>query len=166
MPSWKLALELDEKRQVTSGSQSALRDAVGRGADLRIGTAFRHNEHIDTSSDSPEMVLEVPEFGETCLIDDRWAAGFMTLRQPIDLPDGFGPRASMSFFLYNEDGNQAVARPYLDGPPSGRRPWAISDGHRSRHVQDTHHRRLGRRDQRPQPQLHLRLRVFSLLRAG
>jgi hypothetical protein len=43
----------------------------------------------------------------------------MTLRQPIGLPDGFGPRASMSFFMYNQDGQQAIARPYLDGGPAG-----------------------------------------------
>ena len=42
----------------------------------------------------------------------------MTLRQPVDLPDGFGPRPSMSFFLYNQDGQQAIARPYLDGAPA------------------------------------------------
>jgi hypothetical protein len=34
---------------------------------------------------------------------------------PVQTPDGFGPRESMSFFLYNQDGLQAVARPYLDG---------------------------------------------------
>ena len=39
----------------------------------------------------------------------------MSLRQPISLPLGFGPRPSMSFFLYNQDGRQAIARPYLDG---------------------------------------------------
>jgi len=39
----------------------------------------------------------------------------MSLRQPIELPAGFGPRAAMSFFLYNQDGTQAIARPYLDG---------------------------------------------------
>lgn len=39
----------------------------------------------------------------------------MTLRQPIELTEGFGERPSMSFFLYNQDGRQAIARPYLDG---------------------------------------------------
>ena len=121
MAGWTPILELDSGRTPKSGSVEALRDAIGRGADLRIGTAFRHNEHIDVTSDNPELVQEVPEFRETYLLDGRWAAGFMTLRQPIDLPVGFGPRPSMSFFLYNEDGQQAVARPHLDGPPvSGR----------------------------------------------
>ena len=40
----------------------------------------------------------------------------MSLRQPVDLPVGFGPRPSMSFFMYNQDGTQAIARPFL-GPP-------------------------------------------------
>ena len=34
---------------------------LGRGADLRIGTAFRHNEHIDTTSQNPELVRELQE---------------------------------------------------------------------------------------------------------
>ena len=53
----------------------------------------------------------------TYLVDRRWCAGITTLRQPVELPIGFGPRPSLSLFLYNEDGGQAIARPYLDGPP-------------------------------------------------
>jgi hypothetical protein len=53
----------------------------------------------------------------------------MTLRQPVDLPEGFGPRPSMSFFLYNQDGRQAIARPYLDGQPTAgaRGPSPLDD---------------------------------------
>jgi hypothetical protein len=40
----------------------------------------------------------------------------------VALPDGFGPRPSLSLFLYNEDGRQAVARPFLDGPPATAAP--------------------------------------------
>ncbi len=112
---WKSALELDASRQRVSGSEEALAAAIRRGADLRIRTEFKHNEHIDTGSDSAELIEEVAEFAGTYLIDDRWVAGIMTLRQPISLPDGFGSRPSMSFFLYNQDGRQAIARPYLDG---------------------------------------------------
>ena len=54
----------------------------------------------------------------------------MTLRQPVDLPEGFGPRPSMSFFLYNQDGQQAIARPYLDGlPANGARGPSPLDDH-------------------------------------
>ena len=128
MTRWVCVLELDRERKPLCGSRELLREAIRRGADLRIGTEFRHNEHIDVTSDNPEVIQEVPEFRETYLVDDRWVAGFMTLRQPIELPDGFGPRPSMSFFLYNEDGQQAIARPHLDGPPVKGEPGPSTPG--------------------------------------
>ena len=112
---WKEALKLDEQRQIIGGSEDALTKAIRSGADLRIHTQFRNNEHVDTSSSSGEIIREVAEFRATCLVDDRWTAGWMTLRQPVSLPDEFGPRASMSFFMYNQNGLQAIARPFLDG---------------------------------------------------
>ncbi|MEO7653576.1 MAG: hypothetical protein ABIZ80_24215 [Bryobacteraceae bacterium] len=112
---WKSVYELDIERKAVGGSPQDLAGAIRNGADLRIYTEFRHNEHIDPSSESDELVQEVSEFGVTYLLEDRWTAGIMSLRQPVALPDGFGPRPSMSFFLYNEDGQQAVARPHLDG---------------------------------------------------
>lgn len=115
---WTCVLELDASRRVVAGSQKALVDAIGRGADLRIGTEFLHNEHIDVRSMSAERVREVAEFGVTYLLQERWAAGIMSLRQPISLPAVFGARSSMSFFLYNQDGRQAIARPHLDGVPA------------------------------------------------
>jgi len=118
MNNWRCVLELDTDRNVVSGSQAVLVDAIGRGADLRIGTEFRHNEHIDVASPSPELIREVAEFGVTYRINRDWMAGIMSLRQPINLPIGFGPRPSMSFFLYNQDGTQAIARPFLDGAPA------------------------------------------------
>jgi hypothetical protein len=117
MTSWRCVLELDAKRNVAAGSTAALRDAVGRAADLRIYTEFLHNEHIDVDSTSAERIREVAEFGVTYRVDRSWVAGIMSLRQPIELPAGFGPRPSMSFFMYNQDGTQAIARPYLDGAP-------------------------------------------------
>lgn len=115
---WKCAVELDPQRNVTAGSHVALADAIRRGADLQVQTEFIHNEHIDTDSDSNELIREVAEFRTTYLLDDWAVAGIMTLRQPISLSDGFGPRPSMSFFMYNQDGQQAIARPFLDGPPA------------------------------------------------
>jgi hypothetical protein len=116
--AWRCAYALDEKRRPVSGSETNLADAIRRGADLRIYTEFRHNEHIDTESASEELIQEVADFRVTYLMDDHWTAGIINLRQPISLPDRFGPRPSMSFFLYNQDGRQAIARPYLDGAPS------------------------------------------------
>jgi hypothetical protein len=121
MSPWKPVLELDARRSLLSGSDAALCDAVRRGADLRILTEFIHSEHLDPRSTNAELVREVADFRVTYLVEDRWAAGIMSLRMPINPPDGFGPRASMSFFLYNQDGRQAVARPYLDGLPAAGR---------------------------------------------
>lgn len=118
MGSWDCVLTLDEGRQIVAGSETALVAALSRGADLRIATRFRHGEHLDTTSDSLEPIDEVAEFGVTYVVEGRWAAGIMSLRQPVDLPVGFGPRPSMSFFLYNQNGEQAIARPYLDGQPA------------------------------------------------
>jgi hypothetical protein len=115
--SWQTALTLNSSREVTAGSSQTLTSAIARGADLRIYTEFLHNEHIDPASTSNERIREVAEFGVTMLVENEWAAGIMSLRQPIELPVGFGPRPSMSFFLYNQDGTQAIARPFLDGPP-------------------------------------------------
>ncbi|HIK91458.1 MAG TPA: hypothetical protein EYG03_05660 [Planctomycetes bacterium] len=115
MTTWRCALELDSNRNVVAGSTAELADAIGRAADLRIYTEFLHNEHIDVDSPSDERVREVAEFAVTYHVDQTWVAGIMSLRQPIELPIGFGPRSSMSFFMYNENGTQAIARPYLDG---------------------------------------------------
>jgi hypothetical protein len=119
---WRSVYELDATRKGVAGSREELGRALRRGADLRIYTEFRHNEHIDTGSDCSELVQEVSEFGVTYLVEDRWSAGIMSLRQPVSLPGSFGPRPSMSFFLYNEDGQQALARPYLDGGGPGPDP--------------------------------------------
>lgn len=123
MSPWKSVLELASDRTVAGGSPARLREAIARGADLRIYTEFRYNEHIDTASDNSELVTEVSDFRVTyCVGPDQWAAGIMSLRMPIEPPNGFGPRPSMSFFLYNEDGRQAIARPHLDGRSLGEPP--------------------------------------------
>ncbi len=115
---WKAVLTLNNRRQAVAGTEEALAAAIRCGADLRIYTEFRNNEHLDTDSENDELVQEVSEFRVAYLLDDRWVAGIMTLRQPIIPPIGFGPRPSMSFFLYNQNGQQAIARPYLDGRPT------------------------------------------------
>jgi hypothetical protein len=118
MNQWTCVLELASDRRIAKGSAAALADGIRRGADLRIGTEFIHNEHIDVASSNPEPILEVAEFGVTYLVEDRWSAGIMSLRQPVELPTGFGARPSLSFFLYNQDGSQSIARPHLDGLPA------------------------------------------------
>jgi hypothetical protein len=130
MAKWTPALTLNAERQVVDGSEKSLADAIRRGADLRIQTDFLFNEHIDTSSDNSELVREVSDFRVTHLLDDRWVAGHTNLRQPIHPPEGFGPKPSMSFFMYNQNGQQAIARPLLDGAPVAgtRGPSRVADG--------------------------------------
>jgi len=122
MSNWKCVLELGSDRSLTGGCESDLCDAIRRGADMRVYTTFRHNEHIDVTSANPELIGETTDFRITYLLDDRWTAGIINLRQPISLPDGFGPRPSMSFFMYNQNGQQAVARLHLDGAPANGAP--------------------------------------------
>ena len=126
---WRNVLTLDASQNVVAGSPEQLRRAIANGADLRIYSEFRHNEHIDTSSLSDELVQETMDMRATYLVDGRWSAGIITLRQPVELPHSFGPRPSLSLFLYNEDGRQAIARPFLDGPPqvSARGPSPPAD---------------------------------------
>lgn len=116
--TWRSVLTLNSDRTVRAGSADALNAAIRRGADLRILTEFRHNEHIDTASDSNELIREVCDFQIVHHVEERWVGGVMGLRQPVTLPSTFGPRPSMSFFLYNQDGEQGIARPYLDGGAS------------------------------------------------
>jgi hypothetical protein len=127
--SWRPVLTLDQQRNRLAGSADDLRAAIGRGADLRLYSEFRHNEHIEPGSANDEVIQETMDLRATYLLDRRWCAGLCTLRQPIALPAGFGPRPSLSFFLYNEDGQQAIARPFLDGPPAQGRlgPSALND---------------------------------------
>jgi len=115
--AWKCVMTLDQQRKLVAGDPRDLRAAIGRGADLRIYSEFRHNEHIDTSSSRAELIQESMDMRCTYLIDGRWVASQLTLRQPVELPVGFGPRPSLSLFMYNENGEQAIARPHLDGPP-------------------------------------------------
>ena len=122
MARWTCALELDRSRKITAGSEQALGDAIRRGADLRISLASIHNEHIDRASDNNDLIREMLGCPVTYLLDDRWSAGIMSDRVPLAPPDGFGPRMSMSFFAFNQDGRQAIARPYLDGEPVGGKP--------------------------------------------
>jgi hypothetical protein len=139
MSKWNSVLELSRELKITAGSEQALCDAIRRGADLRIYTEFRYNEHIDTTSKNPERVQEVSDFRVTYLLDNRWTAGIMNQRMPICPPMGFGPRASMSFFLYNQNGRQGIARPYLDAQAtSGKQGPCPLDDHSDMSKYDQH----------------------------
>jgi hypothetical protein len=111
---WKCALELDSHRTVTNGGYELLLDSIRRGADLRVSTEFYFEEHLVPGGDgNPEhngLMQEVIDFRETILIDDSYAAGITTLRQPIMPLHGFnGSAPMMAFFLYGMDGSQGCA---------------------------------------------------------
>ena len=138
---WRPVLALNDLMQPVGGSALDLRRAIARGADLRIYSEFRHNEHIDTDSSDDDLVQETMDMRATYLVDERWAAGIITLRHPVSLPDSFGPRPSLSLFLYNQDGSQAIARPHLDGPPAEAPHGPSSPGdhsHMPRYVEHDH----------------------------
>src|SRR5262249_41386271 len=111
-----------------SGSEKALIDAIRRGADLHVVTQFRFNEHIDVDSDDDSPLREVMKFPVTYLVDHRWVAAIQNLRQPVALLEDFGTRPSMSFFLYNQNGDQSVARAHLDSAPPSDAPRGPSPG--------------------------------------
>ena len=126
--SFQELLRLNSRREITCGSIERLQAAIQHGGDLRIYTRFLFNEHIEPGSRNKEPVDEVSDFRVTYCIDERFVAGIMNLRMPVHPPYGFGPDPSWSFFLYNQDGSQCIARPYLDGrvsetpPPCGMCP--------------------------------------------
>jgi hypothetical protein len=120
--AWRLALELASDRTVVSGSSADLAAALGRGADLRIYTEFRFEEHIAPGGDGDPshdgLIREVIDFRETIVVDGALAAGVTTLRQPLEPPFGFnGTQPKMSYFLYQSDGRQACANLLLDASP-------------------------------------------------
>ena len=69
-PLWSSCLTLDQDRHPIAGSSAALADAIACGADVRVVTHFRHNEHIDTSSSNDELVLEPSSFPVTIALFD------------------------------------------------------------------------------------------------
>jgi hypothetical protein len=110
MEQWETILELDSNRKVVFGGEKALAEKVRKGCDLRVATVFRHNEHVDPASSNDELIEETGDFSQSVLLNGCWSAAFMTLRQPVSIPAGFGKIPSLSLFLYNQNGQQAMAR--------------------------------------------------------
>lgn len=131
---WSLALKLGKGEQIVEGSTAALARAVSAGADVRISSRFRHNEHINPSSSNSEMVEEASMFpismalyGSAAAYDraePSYSAFLMTARQPVNPDDpsgqgGFNGRPAIAIFLYNQNGQQARAAVQLDGEALG-----------------------------------------------
>jgi len=114
--AWRPVAVLDHKRTLRQGDWSDLVAAVRAGADLRMKSQFLHHEHIEPGSPNHALIEEVMDWRVTHVIENRWVSACANLRQPITLlGNGFGPDPSLSLFLYNQDGQQAVARLFLDG---------------------------------------------------
>ncbi len=123
-------LELSPQREVVSGSREALAAALDRGADLMIATGFFHDEHLSPGAENKELVEEVSDFRVVFRVGKDWSAGIMNLRMPGRGILGFADanQPSWSFFMYNCDGTQAIARPHLNRdlvlvPPTGESPF-------------------------------------------
>lgn len=115
MPDPVIAMTLNPKREIVQGSVEKLNGLIAAGADLKVSTGFTFNEHIDINAKDDQTVIETSTFAQTVIIDNHWSAAFMTLRQPVELPHGFGHANSLSLFLYNQNGLQAMAKLILDG---------------------------------------------------
>ena len=127
----RCALELSPRREVLSGSREDLAAALDRGADLMIATGFYHNEHLSPGDPNKELVEEVSDFRVVFRVGKDWSAGIMNLRMPGRGILGFAraDEPSWSFFMYNCDGTQAIARPHLNRdlplvPSTGEAPFS------------------------------------------
>jgi hypothetical protein len=114
MKAWTSVCEMNQQRQVTAGSTTALADAIRRGADLRSFTTFNWADHMGTFFPDQGLVEETMDWRICYLIEDRWVAAVMCLRYPANGGLGFGKDPSLSFFLYNQDGQFGIARPFFD----------------------------------------------------
>ena len=120
---WKCALSLSNDRSITSGSQEGLAAAIGRGADLRLYTEFKHEEHIAPGSPTPGindpsnhgLIRESIDFRQSAVLDRSHVVGITVLRQPLEPTTGFnGTVPKLSFFMYNMTGEQSHANILLE----------------------------------------------------
>lgn len=125
MKDWTRVLRLNEQRAVVEGSEADLAAAIGRGADLRGYTTFDYLEHMSKPPDDG-LVQEMMSFATVYLLDNARVAGIQTTRYPANGALDFNDPPSLSFFLYNADGKQGVARYYLDGRVSPPRESDVS----------------------------------------
>jgi hypothetical protein len=115
---WTCVYELNRAREAVSGRASDLAGAVSRGADVRLYTTFDWADHMGTDHPDQGAVEETIDLRVTCHFrrgngDDGWVAALTPLRYPADAGLGFGAEPSLSFFMYNQDGQFGIARPYF-----------------------------------------------------
>lgn len=121
-PDWTCVQELDANRHPVTGSDRAVSEAVARGADLRVYTEWRFEEHVAPDLNRPAetdecgLMQEVIDFRQTIFVEPSYAVGVTTLRQAILPIAGFNPQGvpRMSFFMYDVQGRQRCANVLLD----------------------------------------------------
>jgi len=113
--NWTCLLRENEQRELVSGSLRALADAVARGADLKGYTTFDYGEHMSVPESTEGLVQEIMCFSTVYLLAGRQVAGIQTTRYPANCSLGFGDAASLSFFLNSAQGQNGIARLFLDG---------------------------------------------------
>ena len=131
MSDWTCALELDEQRRVVSGSPEALATAVKRGADVRCYTTFDYGEHMSVPDSEVGLVQEMMNFGVVYWLEGGHIAAIQTTRYPANCSLGFQPFPSLSFFLYNDNGECGIARPFLKRQGSSLLTGAVPDKYRT-----------------------------------
>ena len=115
---WVRKLEMNEGREITNGSFEDLAAAANNGDDIRCYTTFDYGEHMASPGSDVGWVEEMMNFGVIYLLEGSRIAGIETTRYPADCSLGFQPDPSLSFFLYNDNGQFGIARPFLDGRKS------------------------------------------------
>jgi len=110
---WRCALQLNRAREVVAGNRDALSAAIARGADVRLYTQFHWADHMGPALPDQGLVEESIDLRVMYLLEGDWPAGLTALRFPADAGLGFGGAASMSFFMYNWNGQFGIARPYF-----------------------------------------------------
>ena len=115
MKNWTCLLRENDQREIVSGSMQALADAVARGADIKGYTTFDYGEHMSVPGSTEGLVQELMCFSTVYLLEGRHVAGIQTTRYPANSSLGFGDAASLSFFMNNANGQNGIARLFLDG---------------------------------------------------
>lgn len=108
---------LDRQRNLLSGNEGDLVAAIRRGANSRIYTEFRYNEHIDPSSENRGIIQKL---SKSCHLSSRRPLDGGNHDATAAGVDTTTVRSTDIFitFMYNQNGLQACALTYLDKQPA------------------------------------------------
>ena len=115
MKNWTCLLRENERHEIVAGSRQALAEAIARGADLKGYTTFDYGEHMSVPESTEGLVQELMCFSTVYLLAERQVAGVQSTRYPANSSLEFGEAPSLSFFVNNVNGQNGIARLFLDG---------------------------------------------------